>query len=447
MLCLVLVAAVAAASARAVNLRHPDSSPRANPAYPAAATLSRAERLAGLEAAARARPDDPASWQNLAQALLADLARTGDPAVATRTAQVLDRAAELAPEAPATLLGQATLAATLHRFDEALQLADRLLANNPLDPGALAVSVDALVELGRYDQAEGRLQRLADRQPGVAALTRISYLRELHGDLPGAILAMTQAEVAASGSLGPSSPQAATTIAAVVALQGDVLWASGRADEAAARYGKALDLDPGLPLAEVGLARTTAAGGDLGGAIDRLERLVQRHPVPAATTLLVDLQELAGRPDDAAASRDLVRVSATLAQAAGAVTDLELAAYDVDHGVDLDAALRAAEAAYRARPTVAAAEVAAAARLRAGRPAEASQAIVAALRLGGRDAAAHGRAALIADANRDPAEASRRLAQAFDTNPWFTFSPQKRDQLTALADRLGVRPPREWATR
>ena len=442
---LLAMAVVTAATVATINHRQGRTELAANPSPAAAPTLSRAERLAGLEAAAQAKPQDPASWQNLAQALLGELARSGDPDVATRTANVIERATELAPTAPATLLGRATLAATLHRFDEALSLADRMLADNPLHPGALAVAVDALVELGNYDQAEERLQRLADRQPGVAALTRISYLREVHGDLGGALIAMTQAEVAANGSLGASSPEAGATVAAVVSLQGDVLWAAGRTAEAAARYAKALDLDPGLPLAEIGLARTAAASGDVAGAISRLERLVQRHPLSSATTQLADLQELAGRPADAASTRDLVGVTFKLAQSAGAVIDLELAGYEVDHGIDPQRALLAAEAAYRARPTTAAADVAASAWLRAGQPAKATQMITDALRLGTRDGGVHAHAAQIADANGDQAEARRQLAQAFDTNPWFTFSPSKRAGLSALAERVGISPPGAWA--
>lgn len=407
-------------------------------------TTSRAEQLASLEAAARAQPGDVQRWHTLAQGLLAELSRTGDPATASRVALVLDQAASLAPDAPATLLGQATLAVTLHRFDDALALTDRLLNNNPLHAGALAIAVDALVELGRYDDATVMLQRLADRQPSIAALTRVSYLRELHGDLDGALVAMTQAEVAANGSLGASSPDAGIAVAAVVALQGDLLWASGRASEAAQRYRKALDVDPGLPIAEVGLARTEAATGDLAMAIARLEALVQRYPLPAATTLLFELQSLAGQRTEAKATSDLVRATAVLAQAGGAVIDGELAAFNVEHGNDPTAALQGAEAAYLARPTTAAADVVAVARLRAGQIPGAQQAMSDALRLGTKDAAAHAHAAAISHASGDDLGARQHLIQAFETNPWFSFAPTRRAELSALARRLGVSPPVQW---
>ena len=60
--------------------------------------------------------------------------------------------------------------------------------------------VDANIELGRYDDAAADLQKLLDRKPGVAALSRVSYLRELHGDVDGALSALRDAQNAASGA-------------------------------------------------------------------------------------------------------------------------------------------------------------------------------------------------------------------------------------------------------
>ena len=59
--------------------------------------------------------------------------------------------------------------------------------------------VDAYVELGRYGAAERALQAMVDRKPEFAGFTRVSYLRELHGDLPGALAALrARAERAAT---------------------------------------------------------------------------------------------------------------------------------------------------------------------------------------------------------------------------------------------------------
>ena len=49
----------------------------------------------------------------------------------------------------------------------------------------MAILVDSLVELGRYQDATRALQRFVDVKPGVPAFTRVSYNYELHGNLEG----------------------------------------------------------------------------------------------------------------------------------------------------------------------------------------------------------------------------------------------------------------------
>jgi tetratricopeptide (TPR) repeat protein len=80
-----------------------------------------------------------------------------------------------------------------HRFFAALdaaKTADRLA---PDDPRTLALMDDALVELGRYDEAVTVAQRLADLDPGVPTWIRVARLRFLHNDLDGAIQLLTAA--------------------------------------------------------------------------------------------------------------------------------------------------------------------------------------------------------------------------------------------------------------
>ena len=44
--------------------------------------------------------------------------------------------------------------------------------------------VDANNELGRYPQALKATQQMVNLRPNLASLSRVSYERELHGDLP-----------------------------------------------------------------------------------------------------------------------------------------------------------------------------------------------------------------------------------------------------------------------
>ena len=103
------------------------------------------------------------------------------------------------PDAQATLVGRGVLALTLHDFAEAARLGAEARALDPYDGDALTVLVDATVELGRYDEAASLLDQLLALRPGLAAYSRLSYLRELNGDVPGARLAIQQAETAGAG--------------------------------------------------------------------------------------------------------------------------------------------------------------------------------------------------------------------------------------------------------
>ena len=136
----------------------------------------------------------------LAGAYLQKARETGDPSFYVRADGVLDRALDRGPADPAELVEAAVLAAGRHDFDGALRFAERARALAPDSIAALPIMVDALVELGRYGEAERTLQQLIDRKPTLAAYARVSYFRELHGDLAGAADAMARAVSAGSGA-------------------------------------------------------------------------------------------------------------------------------------------------------------------------------------------------------------------------------------------------------
>ena len=160
--------------------------------------------------------------------------------------------------------------------------------------------VDALVELGRYGAAERAVQRMVDAKPNLASYARVSYFRELHGDLDGAVRAMRLA-IAAGGPVREN-------VAYVQSLLGGLELARGRADAARRAYDEAVLAVPGYVPALAGLARLDAARGDLDGAIRRWRRIVARLPLPEYVVGLGDSELGAGRRADA--RRDLALVDA-----------------------------------------------------------------------------------------------------------------------------------------
>ncbi len=60
------------------------------------------------------------------------------------------------------------------------------------------MKVDAQVELGMYDDSIASVQKMVDTRPDLSSYSRVSYVRELKGDMNGAIDAMKSAVSAGS---------------------------------------------------------------------------------------------------------------------------------------------------------------------------------------------------------------------------------------------------------
>ena len=161
-------------------------------------------------------------------------------------------------------------------------------------------------------------------KPNLSSYSRVSYFRELHGDITGARRAL---ELAASA--GGETPE---NVAYVQTLIGNLNFADGDLRLAGRAYREALARFPGYVAARVGLARVEAARGDLGGAIRRLRSAVATLPLPEYVVALGDTELAAGR--DRAARRDLrlVDVQQRLLAAGGVNTDVDLALFEADHG-------------------------------------------------------------------------------------------------------------------
>jgi predicted Zn-dependent protease len=163
------------------------------PAPSAAPVSTTASQIADLRTKLATKPDDPATLRDLGLALLQRVRETADPSLYAQAEQALDRARTLAPDDPLVLVGIGGLLLGKHRFAEALETAHAALALAPQLPAAKAVEVDALVELGRYDDATTAAGELIALRVDLTSLARLSYLRELHGNLDGAVAAMRQA--------------------------------------------------------------------------------------------------------------------------------------------------------------------------------------------------------------------------------------------------------------
>ena len=142
--------------------------------------------IAGLQAAVKADPADASGYALLGEAYYQRARETGDPAYYSRAEGSFNAALNRDPNELTATLGKGTLALARHDFQAGLDLAQRARRLAPDLVRPYAVLADAQIELGRYAAAAGSLERMAALKPTLATYSRISYYRELDGDLGGA---------------------------------------------------------------------------------------------------------------------------------------------------------------------------------------------------------------------------------------------------------------------
>lgn len=327
-----LVAALTLGSA--VVLGRPSEAPAA--ARPAGAPGS---GIAGLQARLREQPHDATRWASMGAAYVEEARVTGDPTYYPKADGVLRRSLREAPGNDGALAGLGALAAARHDFHGALRYADRALKANRYGQQAAAVRVDALVELGRYDDALAAARRADAVRPGIPIFTRLAYVRELRGDVREArrVLELARASATERGDI------------AYIAVQlGELAWNDGDLVRADREYAKALRVSPGHVPALDGRARVRAGRGDVAGALTDRAEIVRRLPLPQYLTEYGELLESTGRRDEAKRQYAVAAAWARIAAANGVDADLETALFESDHG-DPEAALRAARAEYGRR--------------------------------------------------------------------------------------------------
>ncbi len=367
--------------------------------------------VAALQERLRRVPLDWSAWAELGGAYVVEAQRTADPSYYTLAEDAYAQSLVVRPDDnAAALTGQASLAAARHDFTTALELGQQAQALNPYSSTNQGALVDALVELGRYDEATVELQRMVDLRPDVASFTRVSYLRELRGDLPGAKLALEQA---GRFAFAPSDK------AFVQQYLGELAFNAGRLTEARDHYEAGLRYQPDAPRLLAGRARVAAAAGDTDAALRDYRAAVERLPEPGYLIGYAEVLDVAGRHEEAAEQYALVEVVEQLFRAQGANPDLELALYSADHGRP-QAALELAESEWNARRSVHTEDAYAWALHVNGRDSEALEHARAAEALSDTNALfAHHRGMIELSLGMQ-AEAEASLARALEINPHFS---------------------------
>ena len=321
--------------------------------------------------------------------------------------------------------GLSALASARHDFSAAESFARQGLARNASSPVLYGALGDALVQLGRYSEADAAITKMASLRPDASSFTRQSYLHELQGDVDGARSFMQQALNVA--------PTAADRAFALFYL-GELNFNSGDANAALDRYREALAASPTDIQALAGKAKAEAALGQHLTAIDDYTAVVARAPEPGLVLEFGEFLQSTGRIDDANAQYAVVEATQRLFEANGVEPDATPTLFAADHGRPA-AALANAEKGIKTRPFAVMQDAYAWALHMNGRDAEALASLQPALQLGTRSALLHYHAGMIQLSLGHRELAQAELAMALSINPYF--HPLAAPIATQILNTLG----------
>ncbi|MCC3154863.1 tetratricopeptide repeat protein [Hymenobacter sp. BT770] len=311
--------------------------------------LNTKEAVRGLLAKLRRNPDDYKSRLLLAQAYMQEGRVTGDHAYYDAAAmKLLDAVLRAEPENFEAMACKATLSLTQHHFSQGLALAQQAQQLNPNSGFVYGLLTDAHVELGQYDEAIKMADKMNQVRPDLSAYARVSYLREIYGDVPGAIEAMTMAVKAGLSGM-EQTEWTRVALGHLYEISGDLARAEGC-------YETSLLVRPGYAYALAGRGRVAAARQNYPAAIKDLQQARAMVKDYAFSDELVDLYRQSGQSGKAdAMARESIEMLANAAKQAdedeelGHYADRELA-YAYLKTNELDKALEHAKIEYARRP-------------------------------------------------------------------------------------------------
>ena len=205
------------------------------------------------------KKDNPEAYLRLCEVFINEARITGEhghyyPA-ALHILETLAKKDDLNKDVKFQLLAyKASVLLSQHEFQKALDAGKSAVQLNNYNAQIYGVLVDANVELGNYIEAVAMVDKMVSIRPDLRSYSRISYLREIHGDLGGAIEAMNMAVEAGYPGLEQSEWTRLTL--------GNLYETTGELDLAALQYQTALENRENYPFAIAALANIEIKKGN-----------------------------------------------------------------------------------------------------------------------------------------------------------------------------------------
>jgi tetratricopeptide (TPR) repeat protein len=265
-----------------------------SPGSSAEKTLSPAQRsVAQAEKLIAKNSKDFEAYNALALALSRRARETSDVMFYTQAEEALQRSFEISPGNFDGERIRVWLLLGKHEFAAALEAAQKLNKKMPDDVMLYGFLTDANVELGNYKDAETAAQWMLDLRPGnIPGLTRAAYLRELFGDIDGALDLM---EMAYESTPPSESEDRAWILTQMAHL--DLMI--GKSSQAENLIQQALVMFPGYHYALGNLAKVRIQQKRYTEATELLKQRYQAAPHAENLYDLAEAFNLAGRAEEA----------------------------------------------------------------------------------------------------------------------------------------------------
>ena len=391
----------------------------------AAAKLSPAEQsMTAAQRLIAANPKNFEAYNGLALALARRARESSDPTFYTQGEAALQKSFAISPDNFDGKRIQVWLLLGKHEFAAALDEAKKLNKRTPDDVMVYGFLTDANVELGNYADAENAanwMMRL--RGANQPAVTRAAYLRELFGDIDGALELMNMAYQS-------NTPSQVEDGAWILTQMAHLHLAVGNTAQAEKELQQALGMFPGYHYALGNLAKVRIQQKRYPEAVALLQQRYQAAPHAENLFELAQALQIAGRNDEAAKAFAEFEQKSLKETDRGDNSNHELILYYADYANSPEKALSVAQREIARRRDVHTLDCYAWALYKKGQYAEARKQMDTALAVGIRDANMFRHAGEIALKAGDKTAAERYLQEAVQLNT--SGSQQARETLAQL---------------
>jgi len=264
------------------------------------------------------------------------------PAALEMTNRILNSTTKVNNMEFLALVTKAGVQLSLHEFKAALETGQKAILLNNKNAQIYGVLTDCYVELGQYDKAVEMADIMISLKPDLRSYARISYLREIHGQIPEAIEAMKMAVEA-------GVPGYEDTAWAMLTL-GELYERYGEQQKAKLLYEEILAERQDYPFAVGALGSIHLKNKDIKKAEDITLKAIDIIPEVGFYTQLAEIYKIQGRTDDMSKIMEEVFVMLKDDEDSGHNMNLEYAHIYLDLLEKPEQALEYAQKEFQKRP-------------------------------------------------------------------------------------------------